>query len=90
MGVAKIRKNLLLDKELVENVAKILSLKHKSFSEAINTYFKAILKDPNIVDEVQKLSNKRTGAFIGMLDGMIGDIDIKEMKKEYSKAKGGE
>ncbi|HIP61745.1 MAG TPA: hypothetical protein EYG98_04240 [Sulfurovum sp.] len=81
MLVAKIRKNFLLDKELIEKAQKILLTKHNNLTEAITTYFRAVVKDPEILQYIEKSSNKRTGSFIGILDGKIGANDYKELKK---------
>ena len=83
MNVIKVRKNFILDKEVVEKAQDILKSQHKNFTEVINLYFKAIVKDPSILTTIEKSANKRTGSFIGMLDGKVGDADYKEMKKEY-------
>jgi hypothetical protein len=32
---------------------------------------------------VHKKAKQRTGSFIGMLDGKIGDINFKDMKSQY-------
>jgi len=83
MNVVKVRKNFILDKEVVEKAQDILKSQHKNFTEVINLYFKAIVKDPSILTTIEKSANKRTGSFIGMLDGQVGDADYKEMKKEH-------
>ncbi|CAA6814860.1 MAG: Unknown protein, partial [uncultured Sulfurovum sp.] len=46
--------------------------------------FKAIVKEPSILETIEKSANKRTGSFIGMLDGKIGDTTFKEMKQEHA------
>lgn len=83
MNVIKVRKNFILDKEVVEKAQDILKSQHKNFTEVISLYFKAIAKDPSILATIEKSANRRTGSFIGMLDGQVGDADYKEMKKEY-------
>jgi len=85
MDVVKVRKNFLLDKELIDKAQEILLTKHKNLTEAVNLYFKAIVKEPSILDSIEQSANKRTGSFIGMLDGKIGDENFKEMKKEHHK-----
>jgi len=46
---------------------------------------KGFNKKSNIIDENRLLpSLNRTGSFIGMLDGQIGDVRFKEMKQEHS------
>ncbi len=83
MNIVKVRKNFLLDKEIIENAQKILKSKHQNLTEAINLYFKAIVKDESILEQVEKSANKRTGAFIGLLDGKIGSENWDDMKDEY-------
>ena len=83
MNIIKVRKNFLLDKEVVEKAQNIISKQHKNLTEVINLYFRAIVKEPSILDTIEKSANKRTGSFIGMLDGTVGDKSYKEMKKDY-------
>ncbi|CAA6803574.1 MAG: Unknown protein [uncultured Sulfurovum sp.] len=82
MNVIKVRKNFLLDKDVIDKAQFIIKDKHKNLTEVINLYFKAIVKEPSILDTIEKSANKRTGSFIGSLDGEIGDIEYKEMKKD--------
>ena len=82
MNVVKVRKNFLFDKETVEKAQQIIRKQHKSLTEAITLYLKAVAKDPTILHTIEERANKRTGAFIGMLDGEIGDGTYKSMKKE--------
>lgn len=86
MNIVKVRKNFLLDKELIDKAQEILLTKHKNLTEAVNLYFKAIVKEPSILDTIEKSANRRTGSFIGMLDGKIGDESFKAMKKEHHKS----
>ena len=81
MNAIKIRKNFLLDKEIIEKAQIILLAQHKNLTEVINMYFKAIVKEPSILEMIEKSANRRTGSFIGMLDGKIGNDSFKEMKK---------
>jgi hypothetical protein len=83
MGVLKIRKNFIFDKDIVEKTRIILDGQEKNFTEIINLYFKAIIKDPSILKTTEQIANKRTGAFIGVLDGKIGDDDFKLMKEQH-------
>jgi len=83
MNVMKVRKNFLLDKEIIEKAQLILLEQQKSLTEVINLYFKAIVKEPSILESVEKSANRRTGSFIGMLDGKIGDQSYKEMRAEH-------
>jgi hypothetical protein len=39
METLKIRKNFLLDREVIEKAEVVLKQKHKNFTEAINLYF---------------------------------------------------
>jgi len=82
MDVVKVRKNFLLDKEVVEKAQQIIAGQHKNLTEVINLYFKAIVKEPSILQTIEQSAQKRTGSFIGMLDGKIGNESYKEMKKE--------
>ena len=82
MNIVKIRKNFLLDKETVEKAQQIIRKQHKSLTEAITLYLKAVVKDPSILQTIEQSAKKRTGSFIGMLDGEIGNKQYKEMKKE--------
>lgn len=86
MKVAKVRKNFLFDKETVEKVQEILSKKHKNLTEAIALYFQALVKEPEILDAIENSARKRSGSFIGMLDGKIGNEDRKKMRKTYVKS----
>ncbi len=85
MIIAKIRKNFLLDKELIEKAQKILLTKHNNLTEAITIYLKAVVKEPEILQYIEKRANKRTGSFIGMLDSHIGTNDYKKLKKSQIK-----
>jgi len=85
MDVMKVRKNFLLDKALVERAQTILLRKHKNLTEAVTTYLRAVVKDPQILDTIEETSKKRTGAFIGMLDGKIGAQDAKAMRQARHK-----
>jgi len=82
LNIVKIRKNFLLDKDVIEKAQSIIKNKHKNLTEVINLYFKAIVKEPSILDTIEKSANKRTGYFIGLLDGQVGDEDYKKMKKD--------
>ncbi len=88
MKVVKVRKNFLFDKEMVEKVQEILSKKHKSLTEAIALYFQALVKEPEILDAIENSARKRSGSFIGMLDGKIGDESRKTMQKTYAESSG--
>ncbi len=82
MTVTKVRKNFLLDKTIVEKAQQIILKRHKNLTEAITLYLNAVVKDPSILQTIEQGAKKRTGSFIGMLDGEIGDQTYKEMKKE--------
>jgi len=46
---------------------------------------KGFNKKSNIIDENRLLTSlNRTGSFIGMLDGKVGDVTFKEMKQEHA------
>ena len=82
MNTIKVRKNFLLDRDVVEKAQNIILNQHKNLTEVINLYFKAIVKEPSILDTIEKSANRRTGSFIGILDNQIGDESYKDMKKE--------
>lgn len=84
MGVSTVRKNFNLQKDTIDKVAKILEEKKYNFTEVLNSYFQAIVKEPQLIDIIEKKAKKRTGNFIGMLDGHIGDENYKDMKKSYN------
>ena len=83
MGSLTVRKNFRFDKEIVDKVNDILKKKKINFTQLLSSYLKAIIKDPSLIDVVEQKSKQRTGKFIGILDGKIGDIDYKEMKKSF-------
>jgi len=85
MNTIKVRKNFLIDKNLVEDAQEIILKKHKNLTEAIVNYLQAVVKNPSILDIIEENANKRVGSFIGMLDGEIGDIDYKDVKKDRFK-----
>ncbi len=84
MGTLTVRKNFVFDKELIDNVNRILKSKDTNFTKLLTNYFKAISKNPDIIERIEKESKRRTGSFIGILDGKIGNIDYKEMKNAHS------
>ena len=87
MQIAKVRKNFILDKDTVEKVQNIIQEQQKNLTEVIGLYFRAIVKEPSILDTVEKSANQRTGSFIGMLDTKVGNDSYKELTKEsYSKS----
>ncbi|MEA1918556.1 MAG: hypothetical protein U9N52_01845 [Campylobacterota bacterium] len=83
MNTLKVRKNFAFDKEIVDQASLILKGQQKSLTEAIGLYFQAIIKEPSILETVEKSANKRTGAFIGTLDGKIGNEEYKDIKKSF-------
>jgi len=87
MNAIKVRKNFLLDKEMIEKAQVILQEQHYNLTEVINMYFKAIVKEPSILKTVQKTASQRTGSFIGMLDGVIGDVDFKKMRDKHHESR---
>jgi len=84
LNALRVRKNFVFDKEMIDKTAVILKNQKKSFTDIINLYFQAIIKEPSIIETVEKTATKRTGSFIGMLDGKIGSSSYKEMKKVYN------
>ncbi len=83
MGTLTVRKNFVFDKELVDNVGVILKEKNKNFTKLLTDYFRAITKNPELIEDIEEKAQKRNASFIGILDGKIGDMDYKEMRKEY-------
>jgi hypothetical protein len=83
MSVVKVRKNFLLDKALIDKAQNILLKKHNNLTEAVTLYLKAIVKEPSILEYIEESATKRTGSFIGMLDGKIGDTNFKEMRGKH-------
>ena len=77
----KVRKNFVFDKELIDKITLILKKKNKNFTQLLTSYLQAIVKNPDLIDEIEKEAKKRKGSFLGILDGKIGDIDFKEMKR---------
>ena len=84
MGTLTVRKNFKFDKELVDKVGNILQEQNLNFTQLLTHYFQAIVKEPEIIKTIEQKSKQRTGKFIGMLDGVIGNTDYKEMKKSYN------
>ena len=84
MSTLTIRKNFNFDKELTEKVSLIIKNKNQNFTQVLTNYFQAIVKEPSLIDTIEQKATQRTGGFIGMFDGMIGDTDYKDMKKAYS------
>ena len=84
MGTLTIRKNFKFDKEIVDKVGNILQERNLNFTQFLTHYFQAVIKDPALIDTVERKSKQRTGNFIGILDGKIGNIDYKDMKKSYN------
>ncbi|MBN2825848.1 MAG: hypothetical protein JXQ76_11015 [Campylobacterales bacterium] len=87
MQVVKVRKNFLLDRDVIEKAQKIVLQKHKNLTEVINLYFKAIIKEPSIIEQIEKSANRRTGDFIGMLDDKIGEKEYKEHRTKHHQAR---
>ena len=84
MSTLTVRKNFKFDKEMVDKVGTILQEKNLNFTQFLSYYFKAVIKDPALIDVVEQKSRQRTGNFIGILDEKIGNIDYKDMKKSYN------
>ena len=83
MGTLTIRKNFKFDKEIVDKVGKILQERNLNFTQFLSHYFQAVIKDPALIDTVERKSKQRTGNFIGILDTKIGNMDYKDMKKSH-------
>ncbi|MFA7084399.1 MAG: hypothetical protein WC141_07680 [Arcobacteraceae bacterium] len=83
MSTLTIRKNFNFEKDTIDKVAVILKNKQHNFTEVLNNYFQAIIKEPELIEAIAKKAKKRTGNFIGILDGKIGNESYKDMKKSY-------
>lgn len=83
MNALRVRKNFLFDSDVVEKAGDVLRQKHKSMTEAINSYLQAIVKDPSLVDSIDAIAVRRNAAFIGVLDDEIGDESFKQMKQSH-------
>lgn len=81
MEALRVRKNFVLDRGVVEKVEAVLKQKRKSFTEVISLYFQAVAKEPKLLEDVEKIATKRSGSFIGKLDGKIGDEEYKSMRR---------
>ena len=86
MGGAVVRKNFKFDKELIDKVSDVVHKKNRNFTKVLTTYFQAIIKEPELLDILEKKSKEKKGSFIGILDGKIGDVDFKEMKSSRSES----
>lgn len=84
MGMLTVRKNFNFEKDTVDKVASILKEKKYNFTEVLTSYFQAIIKDPELIDVIEKKAKQRRGDFIGILDGQVGDENYKDMKKSYN------
>ena len=84
MSTLTVRKNFKFDKEIVDKIGTILQKKNLNFTQFLSHYFQAVIKEPTLIDTIELKSKQRSGNFIGMLDGKIGDMDYKEMKKSYN------
>jgi hypothetical protein len=83
MSTLTVRKNFNFEKDTIDKVAIILKEKQHNFTEVLNNYFQAIIKEPELIETIEKKAKKRTGSFIGILDSKIGDESFKDMKKSY-------
>jgi len=83
MGTLTVRKNFSFDKDIVDKVNTLLQEKNTTFTKLLTNYFQAIIKEPELINEVEQKAKQRTANFIGLLDGKVGDIDAKEMKRAY-------
>lgn len=84
MSTLTIRKNFNFDKELIDKASLVIANRNQSFTQVLTNYFQAIVKEPSIIDTIELKATQRTGAFIGMFDGMIGNTDYKDMKKAHN------
>ena len=83
MNALRVRKNFNFDKEMIDKVTHILKEKHYSFTEVLTHFFQAVIKEPELIETIQKKAEQRQGSFIGMLNGKIGNETYKSMKREH-------
>ena len=83
MSTLTIRKNFNFEKELIDKASEVIKKQNKNFTQVLTNYFQAIVKEPALIDTIEQKAHQRTGSFIGMLDGKIGNQDYKEMKSTY-------
>ena len=81
MNMKTIRKSITFDKELVDKVSLVLQEKNLNLTECLSYYLQAVVKNPILIDIIEHKAKRRTGSFIGILDGKLVDMDYKEMKK---------
>ena len=83
MARLSVRKNFKFDKEIVDKVGTILQEKNLNFTEFLTAYLQAVIKDPTLIETVEKKAKQRRGDFIGILDGEIGNETYKQMRNSY-------
>ena len=67
---------IYIEDGVYEKVQSIWKQYHKDLSEVVNEYLERVVKKPEILEKEQK------DDFIGILDNKIGNIDLKEIKRE--------
>jgi len=65
---------IYIDEMIYDKLQYILKEYHKDLSEVINEYLHKIVTKPEVLN--------KENDFIGILDGKIGDIDYKTLKRE--------
>ena len=70
---------MVLDDKIYSQLNAILVKHHKNLNDVIELYLNTLIKDPSILEIIEKKSKPN---FIGILDKEIGDIDYKKEKNE--------
>ena len=83
MSTLTIRKNFNFEKKLIDKTSLIIKKRDINFTQLLTNYFEAIVKDPDVIEIIEQKANQRTGSFIGLLDGEIGDLKYKDSRSAY-------
>lgn len=83
MSILTIRKNFNFEKKLIDKTSLIIKKRDINFTQLLTNYFEAIVKDPDVIEIIEQKANQRTGSFIGLLDGGIGDLKYKDSRSAY-------
>ena len=80
MKPIQIRKNFIFDRQLVEEAQEVLKKRYGNMTQAFTQYMKAVVKNPDILEEIEESASKREGRFIGMLNGKVGAGEYRELR----------
>ena len=83
MKPIQIRKNFIFDRQLVEEAQEVLKKRYGNMTQAFTQYLKAVVKNPDILEEIEESASKREGRFIGMLDGKVGADEYRELRDSF-------